>query len=112
MAVVMPAWMRYVWRSDPERFLDFAEAVFGIEPVDDEIEPEDEAIADAVEAAIDELQGFFRSIGMPRTLGEFGLKPEDVEDLVPTLLSTKGEPFGAFQPLTMDDARAIYLSAF
>lgn len=112
LAVVMPAWMRYVWRNDPERFLDFADAVFGIEPVEDEIEPKDEAVADAVEAAIDELQGFFRSIGMPRTLGDFGLNPDDVEELIPTLLSTKGEPFGAFQALTMDDARAIYLSAF
>lgn len=112
LAVIMPAWMRFVWRSDPERFLDFADAVFGIEPVDDEIESRDEAVADAVEAAIDELQGFFCSIGMPRTLGEFDLTPNDVEALIPTLLSTKGNPFGAFQALTMEDARAIYLSAF
>ena len=104
--------MRYVWRSDPERFLDFADAVFGIEPVDDEFEPADEAIADAVEAAIDELQGFFISIGMPRTLRDFDLTPDDIDALIPTLLSTKGEPFGAFQKLTMDDARAIYVSAF
>ena len=112
LAVVMPAWMRYVWRSDPQRFLDFAEGVFGIEPVDDDVESREEAVADAVEAAIDELQGFFRSIGMPKTLRDFGLEPEDVEELIPTLLSTKGEPFGAFRSLTMDDARAIYASAF
>ena len=112
LAVVMPAWMRFVWRSDPQRFLDFADDVFGIEPVDDEFEPRDEAVADAVEAAIDELQGFFCSIGMPRTLGEFGLTVDDVESLIPTLLSTKGEPFGAFKKLTMDDAHAIYASCF
>ena len=112
LAVVMPAWMRYVWRDDPQRFLDFAADVFGIEPVDDELESREEAVADAVEAAIDELQGFFCSIGMPRTLSEFGLAPDDVEDLIPTLLSTKGEPFGAFKKLTMDDARAIYASCF
>ena len=112
LAIILPAWMRYVWRTDPERFLDFAEAVFGIEPVDDEFEPAEEAVADAVEAAIDELQGFFVSIGMPRTLRDFDLTPEDIEPLIPTLLSTKGEPFGAFQKLTMDDARAIYASAF
>ena len=112
LAVVLPAWMRYVWRTDPQRFLDFADDVFGIEPVDDGFEPRDEAVADAVEAAIDELQGFFCSIGMPRTLTEFDLDPACIEELIPTLLSTKGEPFGGFQKLTMDDARAIYASAF
>ena len=108
----MPAWMRYVWRSDPERFLLFADEVFGIEPVEDDIEPREEAVADAVEAAIDELQGFFISLGMPRTLGDFGITPDDINPLLVTLRESKGEPFGAFQKLTMEDARAIYLSAF
>jgi hypothetical protein len=111
LAVVLPAWMRHVWKADPQRFLDFADAVFGIEPVDGEFEPRDEAVSDAVEAAIDELQAFFRSLGMPATLAELGLSPDDIEVLIPTLLSTKGEPFGAFSPLTMEDARAIYASA-
>ncbi len=112
LAVIMPAWMRYVWRTDPERFLDFAAAVFGIEPVEEEFSPRDEAVEDAVTAAIDELQAFFRSLGMPATLGDFGLIPDDVDALLVTLRESKGEPFGAFQPLTMEDARAIYLSAF
>ena len=112
LAVVMPAWMRYVWRTDPERFLDFAADVFGIEPVEEEFCPRDEAVEDAVTAAIDELQAFFRSLGMPATLRDFGLAPDDIETLIDTLRVNKGEPFGAFQPLTMDDARAIYASAF
>lgn len=112
LAVVLPAWMRHVWRADPQRFLDFADTLFGIEPVEDDIEPREEAVADAIGAAIDELQEFFVSIGMPRTIADFDLVPEDIEALIPTLLSTKGEPFGAFAPLTMDDARAIYASAF
>ena len=112
LAVVMPAWMRYVWRSNPERFLEFAEAVFGIEPVDEEYTPHDEAVEDAVEAAIDELQAFFVSLGMPKTLGEFGISRNDVDALVDTLMKTKGDPFGEFQSLTADDARAIYESAF
>ena len=112
LAVVMPAWMRYVWRTDPQRFLDFASDVFGIEPVEEEFSPRDEAVEDAVTAAIDELQAFFRSLGMPATLGDFGLTPEDIDPLLETLRASKGEPFGAFQKLTMEDARAIYLSMF
>ena len=77
LAVIMPAWMRYVWRSNPERFLTLGARVFDIEPVDvveDCIDatPE-EAVEDAVLATIDELQAFFCSLGMPRTLGELGV---------------------------------------
>lgn len=112
LAVIMPAWMRYVWRTDPQRFLDFAEAVFGISPVEEDMCPRDEAVEDAVTVAIDELQAFFRSLGMPATLGDFGLTPDDVDSFIETLRLSKGESFGAFQKLTMQDARAIYESAF
>ena len=112
LAVIMPAWMRYVWRADPERFLLFAADVFGIEPAFEECASAEEAIEDAVTAAIDELQEFFASLGMPRKLGEFGIAPDDVDALIDTLRISKGEVFGAFQKLTLDDARAIYLSAF
>ncbi|MBQ3302478.1 MAG: iron-containing alcohol dehydrogenase [Eggerthellaceae bacterium] len=107
LAVIMPAWMRYVWKADPSRVLDFARAVFDIEPIDDS----DEAVSDAIEATIDELQAFFSSMGMPSTLHELGLGEEDIDELLPTLAINKGEVFGAFKKLTMQDSRAIYLSA-
>ena len=115
LAVIMPAWMRYVWREDPSRFLRFADDLFGIEPIeegDEGFTDEETAVSDAVETAIDELQGFFASIGMPTTLGELGLSPEDVDSLLPTLKANKGESFGAFRKLSIEDAKAIYLSAF
>ena len=107
LAVLMPAWMRHVWKADPSRFLQFAYDMFDIEPVDDT----DEAIEDAVTAAIDELQSFFVSMGMPCTLGELGIEEKDIEKLVEKLEPNKGKSFGAFSPLGMDDARAIYRSA-
>ena len=114
LAVVFPAWMRYVWRSAPERFLSFGRSVFGIEPVDAEADGVDvtpeEAVADAVTATIDELQAFFVSMGMPRTLGELGVTADDIPALLETLEQNKGARFGDLQPLTMDDARAIYES--
>ena len=112
LAVIMPAWMRYVWREDPSRFLLFASDVFGIEPAYDGSASQEEAVEQTVLAAIDKLQAFFQSLGMPKTLGDFGLSPDDVDALIETLRISKGEVFGAFKKLTMDDARAIYLSAF
>lgn len=108
LAVVMPAWMRYVWRENPERFLSFGMDVFGIEPFDDGYE----SLEDAVEVTIDELQRFFISLGMPSKMGDFGLTEDDVEHMLVNLETNKGSVFGGFKKLTMDDARQIYLSAF
>ncbi len=108
LAVMMPAWMRYVWRENPTRFLTFARMVFGIEPVDET----EEAVCDAVTAAIDELQAFFAGLGMPTKLGEFGLKPENVAAFLITLKANKGEEFGGFKKINLEDARKIYCSAF
>ena len=108
LAVIMPAWMRYVWRENPERFLAFGSEVFGIEPVDET----PEAVEDAVLATIDELQAFFVDMGMPKTMGELGLKESDIDKMVEGIAFTKGEVYGGFKKLTREDTRAIYLSAF
>ena len=108
LAVILPAWMRYVWHADPMRFLAFAKGVFDVEPMD----KTDEGTQDAVTYAIDELQRFFVGLGMPRALADLGLSPADVDAWLGTLRQNKGERFGELMPLTMDDARAIYLSAF
>lgn len=97
-----------MWREDPNRFLAFADMVFGIEPVDET----EEAVEDAVTAAIDELQAFFADLGMPTKLGEFGLKPDNIDSFLATLKANKGEVFGGFKKITLEDARVIYESAF
>lgn len=108
LAVILPAWMRYVWPAHPERFLSFARDVFGLMPTDDT----HEASVQTITRAIDELHRLFVSLGMPKTLGDLGLMPDDIEAWVGTLRQSKGEAFGEFRPLTLDDARAIYRSSF
>ena len=71
----------------------------------------DEAVHDAITASIDELQAFFVRLGMPSHLADFGIASDDLDPMIETLLLNKGEPFGAFMPLTMEDARTIYESA-
>ena len=108
LAVIMPAWMRYVWREDPSRFLSFAYEVFGLEPKDGR----ESSIAETVEGAIDELQEFFARQTMPTTLEELGFTEGDIDTLVDIVIAAKGNPFGVFKPLTEKDMKAIYLSAF
>lgn len=107
LAVIMPAWMRYVHNVDVSRFVDFAHDVFGIEAADESAEAQEAAASAGIEA----LQDFFAEIGMPRHLAEFGVKEDDIEGLIPTLVQNKGEAFGSFTKITPDDARAIYRSA-
>lgn len=107
LAVIFPAWMRYVWPEHPERFLSFARDVFGIEPTG----TDEAAVREAIMAGIDRLQDFFVSLGMPRRLGDFGLGEDDIDALVEGLRATRGEVFGSFKRLTLDDGRAIYQSA-
>ena len=107
LAVVMPAWMRYVVDVDPSRFVAFGRDVFGIVPADSS----DEAIKAAALETIDRLQGFFVSMGMPRSLKEFGLEESVIDRLLDGLEKSKGQVFGAFKQIGREDARAIYQSA-
>lgn len=111
LAVIMPAWMRYVWRTDPQRFLDFGAGVFSFAAMDAATADEGE-VERTVTQTIDALQAFFQSIGMPATLGDFNLEPTEIDVFLATLRQNKGERFGAFQPIDAADARAIYESAF
>jgi alcohol dehydrogenase YqhD (iron-dependent ADH family) len=108
LAVMMPAWMRYVWRENPRRFLSFGKDVFGIVPENETSEAGEKAVI----ATIERLQEFFVSMGMPKSLSQFGLDPSCVGRLLTALEKSKGRFFGAFKRLGPEDARAIYLSAF
>lgn len=104
LACLFPAWMEYVHGENPARFAQYGYEVFGLVPTGD-------VEADAL-SAIDETRMFFASLGMPTSLDEFGLDEGNIEDaiaeMLPTLKENKGEPFGSFKKLTMEDAAEIY----
>ena len=100
LAVMFPAWMEYVYPENPARFAFYGREVFGLASTG--------SMADDALSAIDETRSFFASLGMPTTLGELGIEEDDIERMIPTLKENKGEPFGSFKKLTMDDAREIY----
>lgn len=104
LAVIMPAWMRYVCAENPRRFVRLGSEVFGMVPTGDDM-------LDAM-TAIDLIQDFFLSLGMPRYLDDFGFVTADVDKMIPTLHVNRGDEFGSFKKLTVEDAKRIYLSAF
>ncbi len=104
LAVIMPAWMRYVYSENPARFAELGREVFGLMPTGN-------IDQDALNA-IDAVKEFFVSLGMPSCMEDFGFTPSDAPKLAEGLLKTRGETFGSFKTLTIKDAEQIYLSAF
>lgn len=70
LSVIMPAWMRYVYKADIPRFARFAAEVFGIGPDG----AGDEA---AALKGIDAMKQFFRMIGMPVRMQEAGIRDKN-----------------------------------
>lgn len=96
LACVCPAWMKYVYKQDVARFVRFATNVWGIE--NDVFDPEGTALK-----GIEATKQFFKSLGMPVTLAELGVKESDIDHLVNMRPET-----GFFVKLKANDLKAIY----
>ncbi|MFZ4724584.1 MAG: iron-containing alcohol dehydrogenase [Paludibacter sp.] len=100
LAVMFPAWMKYVMNHDVMRFAQFAVRVWGCEM--DFQNPEKTA-----KQGIECYEKFVSSLGMPIRFSELGAKAEDIPVLVKTMgLGTNTQ--GSFVKLTEDDVRKIY----
>jgi len=100
LAVMFPAWMKYVMHHDIQRFAQFAVRVWGCEM--DFQNPENTA-----RQGIEKMEQFFASIGMPVRFSELGAKAEDITVLVKTMGLGKNT-LGSFVKLTEEDVRKIY----
>lgn len=94
LAVVCPAWMQYVYKKNLPRFIRYATQVWGVSY--DPCHPEDTALE-----GILRLKAFFRSIGMPTTLAELGVRDEDIPEL-------SNMETGHMQHLGPEDIQKIY----
>jgi len=101
LAVIFPAYMRYTINEDVQRYRRLAVKVFGIK--DKPKRP-----LKVAKAGIDAMEAFFKEIGMPTSFQEIGVKPEDIDKLLEKLRINRGEKFGQFKELTLEDARNIY----
>lgn len=101
LAVVMPAWARYLYEDNPVPFARLGEGVFDIFDGSDE-----EKALEAIEA----LEDFFRDIKAPTTLRELGVKEEDIERIAEN--ASRGQTFGVLSPLEPDDVLEIFKLAY
>lgn len=100
LAVMFPAWMKYVMQHDVMRFAQFAVRVWGCEM--NFQHPEKTALE-----GIARYEAFMQSIGMPIRFSELGAKAEDIPLLVEKL-GLGDRTMGNFVKLTEEDITKIY----
>lgn len=72
LAVLFPAWARYVYMHNISRFAQFARRVWDVDESDDK---------KAAEKGIEAMAEFFKSIGMPSALREFEIDENCIDRL-------------------------------
>lgn len=72
LAVLFPAWARYMYKHNIPRFAQFARRVWHCKDVDDEA---------AALSGIEKMAEYFESIGMPSKLSDFGLDESCIDTL-------------------------------
>lgn len=100
LAVIMPAWMEFVYKHDVMRFCQMAVRVFGCNMNYDD--PESTAVA-----GIKAFRRFLHDIGMPINFTELGAKVEDIPVLVEKFGLGDGQT-GGFVKLSSTDVAEIY----
>ncbi len=102
IALIYPAWAKYVYEKDVAKFAHLTERLFG------------KVGASARETAIIGIRlmrDFFASLGMPTSFEEVGLTKEDVPNLVSLATGNGTRVIGLTpQPLEQKDVEAIFVS--
>ena len=101
LAVIFPAWMKYVMKHDIARFAQVAVRVWNVEM--DFANPEITAAE-----GIKRFEEFLTSIGMPINFEQLGAKEEDIPYMVETIGLGDQGTMGSFVKLSNEDVEKIY----
>ncbi len=100
LSIIFPAWMRYVWRDNPARFVQFARRVIG---VDYAMEDEERTVGEM----ISRLEGWYRRMGLPIRFSDAGLDAGKIEEMARKCMINR-EATGHFRKLGEADVVEIY----
>ncbi len=102
LAIIFPAWMKYCYSANIDRFVQFAVRVFDVELSFDRKE-------EIVFEAINRLEAFYKSIGMPIRLPELGFTQQDLPHMAEKCVSFRpNNHIGNFKSLDKNDVLEIY----
>ncbi|SNX53508.1 iron-containing alcohol dehydrogenase [Thermoanaerobacterium sp. RBIITD] len=101
LAIIFPAWMKYVYKHDINRFVQFAVRVWNVDLSFEDSE------AIALEG-IKRLESFFKSIGLPTSLKDAGINADRIEEMADKCTVNGKVTVGQFVKLNKDDIINIY----
>jgi alcohol dehydrogenase YqhD (iron-dependent ADH family) len=101
LAIVTPAWMKYVLKHDLARFAQYAVRVWAVE--DNYFDPERIA-----RAGIARLEAFWSSVGQKVRLSEIGIDDSRFAEMARKCTDDDTQTVGHFVPLRSRDIEAIY----
>lgn len=100
LSVLFPAWAEYVLQYDVMKFAQLANRVWGVEMNFDHPEV-------TARGGIRAMKAYFHEIGMPTTMAEIGLKPEDYDAIIEKT-TLNGTILKSYIPLGAKEIREIY----
>ena len=103
LAVLFPAWARYIYKHNISRFAQFARRVWDVTAIEDE--------QAAVEGIV-QMEQFFEAIGMPLTLKAFGVKKDCAERLAELCTFHKQRTIKSYIEMDYDIIKEIFESCY
>ena len=103
LAVLFPAWAKYIYKHKVDRFEQFARKVFGVTGEDKE--------SVALEG-INKMAEFFKEIDMPTKLSDFGITKDKTERLADLCTYGKTRAVKNYIPLGYKEIKEIFDSCF
>ena len=101
LSITFPAWMKYVYSHNPERFVQFAQRVWGVEYSN---EQQDRIILEGIHR----LECFFTELGLPIRCSQLKIDESKFKEMADKLLVNR-DHCGEFLQLHEEDAYQIYL---
>ncbi len=102
LAILYPHWMDMAAKQHPERFAQLATRVFGVNP-------DGKSVHDIALEGIAELREFWRSIGAPTRLSDYGIDASNIDIMADK--ATRYGPRGKFITLTRNEIADLYRKA-
>ena len=98
LAIILPAWMKYVYKKNLNRFARFAVKVFGVSK-------DNKTLEEIALEGIESFENFIKDINMPVSLTEYNIPTDEFELMAEKC--TKNGPVGSFKPLYKEDVISI-----
>lgn len=101
LSIVFPAWIKYNYSKNPEKFAQFAHRVFDMEYQFDNME-------ETIHKGIEALEHFYRQMGLPIRLSDLNIGEDRFEEMAKKATDNDAYTIGGLNSLSSADIIKIY----